>query len=356
MIVYILIAIVLLAILYISYNRIKYKPGEHRSGLTLFIPGIIAILVLVSEVTINHPKDVKLVNHVAETIRCYEPWKESVEGKRVVHPTRHTLICNNGDEIPISRNTYQYFYNLWNKEENNTTRIKIDEYNVIETEWPGDPSTSLTISNPVPYYNYMMNVYSLYDIYDVNISKAIKSGLIVRPGIGTVNSNNVLEPRQNLILGMNVSDSIQRKLNYIASLDQMFRPILLVWPNEDENKISQQRSLWTGGKENEAVFCIGLGEGNKILWSGSFSWDDTRRLENFILKEVLNPGDTLDLDKYVSYLESGYKNNYWKSIKLESYQFLKLPLNQLLVVIIMSTVILINIIIVIKLLFLHNKK
>ena len=353
--IYAAITIVLLIILFTSYRKIKNNPGEHRSGLTFFLPGIIAIFILIPETTFNHPVDFKLVNHAAERIRCYMSWDEIIGDKQHTHPIRYSLVYSNGEEIPISKNTYQYFYNLWDNNGENTKEGIKNGFKVKDTKWNLDPGTSLTISKPVSYSNYIMNVYRVYDIYDIGIQKAIERGLIVRPGVGVVNNNNVLEPRQNLVLGINVGDSIQRKLNYVASLDPMFRPILLVWPNEEINKTKQQRNLWTGGKENEVVFCIGLGDKNKILWSGSFSWDESRKLENYILENVLIPGDTLNLDKYITALEQGYKNNYWNSINLEKYEFLKLPLNQLTTVLLMSIVVLINLILSVKLIMTTKK-
>ena len=351
---YVLITLVLIIILYISYYKIINKPGEHRSGLTIFLPGIIAIFILISETTLNHPKDVKLVNHVAEKLRCYESWKESVDGKKVVHPIRYSLICNKDEELFISKNMYDYFFNLWDEGDNTSTIV--DGYQVIETKWNDNPWEALIISKPVSYENYMINIYKLYNIHDVGVQKAIERGLFIRQGVGVVNNSNVLEPRQDLILGINVEDSIQRRLNYIASLDPMFRPILLVWPYEEENKVSQQRNLWTGGKENEVVFCVGLGEDNEILWSGSFSWDESRKLETYILRDVLKPGNKLDLDNYIASLESGYTNNYWNPINLENYGFVKLPLNQLLTIGLMSIVVIVNIILVVKLILLGKKK
>ena len=344
---WILITLVLLTISYVSYRKIMNNPGEHRSGLTLVLPGIIAIFILISGITINHPQDVKLVNHVAEKIRCYYE-KET--------PIRYSLVCNKGDEVFISKNTYKYFHDLWCKKgDEKATTTYVDGYKLIETEWNGEPGTSLCISRPEIYNNYIMNVYRLYDIHDIGVSTAIEKGLIIRSGVGVVNEDNVLEPRQNLILGLNVEDSIQRKLNYIASLDSMFRPVLLIFPGEERNKTKEQRSLWGGGKENELVFCIGLGEDNKILWSDSFSWDNFGEMEDYILSEVLSPGETLSIEKYINSLEKGYKNGYWKFNGMEKYGFIKYPLDQFLITNLMSIVVIINIILIVKLIIRKRK-
>ena len=350
---YVVIAAVLLLIMYIAYYRIlSFPSGGHKSGLTLFLPSTIALFIMIFGSNITHPKDVKLVNHAADKIRLYVSKKD----KGVNYPEKYSLICNKGDEVFISKNTYYYFYNLWNgKEKENREIINTDNGIIIETEWNHDPGTSLIISRPVSYRNYMMNVYTLYDIHDVGVSNAIEHNLFIRPGVGIINNNNVVEPRQDLVLGINIEDSIQRKLNYIASLDEMFRPILLVWPNEENNKVSQQRNLWTSGKENEAVFCVGLDSIGNISWSGSFSWDNSRQLEMFVLSNVLKPGMKLDLDKYVLYLEKGYKNGYWESIKLENYNFLKRPLPQMIGFYLMAGVIVINIIAVVKIFWKRRK-
>lgn len=348
---YVLITVVLFIIMYGARERIKSFPkGGHRSGLVFFLPSIIAILIIVFGSNITHPKDVKLVNHAVKEIRCYNDWDESVEGKKIHHPRKYSMICTEGDETYISKNTYQYFLNLWGGD-----KILSEDNKYSTTIWNHDPGTALIVSRPIAYKNYMMNVYTLYDIHDVGISNAIEYNLFIRPGVGVINNNNVLEPRQNLILGINAPDSIQRKLNYIASLDDNFRPVLLIWPNEENNKISQQRNLWTSGKANEAVFCIGLDSIGKISWSGSFSWDNTKSFETFILREVLSPGKVLDLNKYVNYVESGYKNGYWKPVTLENYDFLKVPFHEIVGFYLMGIVILVNLVVGIQLLFWSKK-
>lgn len=349
---YIFLAIVLYIILIVCYHKIKDNPGKHESGMLFFLPGLVAILILATKTVTNHPEDIKLVNLVAEKIRCYNP-----QGEDENESPRYSLVFGNGDEMYIPRNTYQYFHSLWlDCGENDSCTEEKSGISVVDTEWNRDPGTSLIVSKPVEYRNYLMNVHRIYDIQDrFNITRAVENGLIIRQGVGTVTGKDVIEPRQNLILGIHVSDSIQRKVNYIASLDSMFRPVLLVWGNEFENKTSQQRNLWKSGKENEVVFCIGLGEDNEILWSGSFSWDKTGEFESFILREVLKPGMTLDLDEYVHYLEEGYKKDYWNPINLSRYDFLKLPLNQIIVIGLMSFIILSNLILSLKLLLRKRK-
>lgn len=339
---YILIAILLIIIMYgASNNILKFPKGGHESGLLLFLPSIIAIVIIIFGTTLSQPKDVKLVNQMADKIRCYESWTDK---KNVIHPRKYTLVHKDGIEFPISRSTYDYFLSLWN----NKTKITVDGKDVIESKWDNDPKTSLVVCNPKIYSNHMINIYELYDIENITISRAIGDNLFIRPSVGIVNSSNIIEPRQNLILGYNTPDSIQRKANHVASLDEMFRPVLLIWTGEENNKISQQRSLWHSGKENEAVFCIGLDEDDKIIWSGSFSWDNSKKLETFILREVLKPGMTLDLNKYVNYLESGYKNGYWKPINTSNYDFVKISYDQIRVITIMITIILLNIIVAIR--------
>ena len=360
--IYYVISFTLLIILLISYIKIRIDNYNHKSWLPLILPGIVAIVIIIFNIIPEYPIDIKLVNHSAYKIRRYCNHSEITDdmSNKTVYTDRYTLVYkDNKDkdvEIDIPRNTYKYFHYLWSKDkkyiENHSKGNKLVE----EVKWNKDPSTALLYSKPERYINYMRNVLDLYDIYDIGVTTALQHGLYVRRGVGTINSKNFLEPRQDLVIGLNVPDSIERKLNYIASLDDMFRPMLLVWIDETIDKTANQRSLWEGGKENEVVFCIGLDEsGKKIKWSNSFSWSETKRFENYILKNSLSPGKTLDMDDYVQKLENGYKNGYWDHINLENYKFVKLPFNQITAIHLMGIVLIVNIIVIYDL-FKRRKK
>ena len=237
MLIYLLITAILFIILWYSYLMAKWK---NKRGLILYFPGLVAMMILIIGVDYNFPKDIKLVNHYVDRIVSK---KEISNGETVEKYYMKYIIQDGEEEMDISKNTYKYFSSLWGQ--NNI--IKSTETTEV-IKWDKNPSTALIYSKPITYTNYKQNISSIYNINDISLVDALKNNLFIRETIGVVNDDNVLEPRQNLVLGINIPDSLERRINYIASLDSEYRPILLVYLNENKEKTKLQRSFWSGGR------------------------------------------------------------------------------------------------------------
>lgn len=342
--IYLIITSVLFITLWYSYLMAKWK---NKIGISLFFPGIVASVVLFIGMEYNFPKDIKLVNYHVDRIIS----KKEISGGEVVERYYMKYVTASGEEeMDMSKNTYQYFSSLWGLDNVITKNYDSNNKVVEVVKWDNNPSTALIYSKPVVYTNYKQNLLSVYNINKVSLVDALKHNLFIRESIGVVNDNNVLEPRQNLVLGINIPDSLERRINYVASIDSEYRPILLVYLNENREKTKLQRSFWSGGRENEIVFCVGINDSDTIMWSSSFSWFGDKRLERYIKSNVLEKGEKLDIKKYVEFLEESYKNGYFDSgdKSYESYKFIKIPLEELLLALMMISVIITNIIIIIK--------
>lgn len=342
--IYVIITSVLYIVLWYSYLMAKWK---NKIGVSLFFPGLVATVVLIVGIEYNFPKDIKLVNYHVDRIVS----KKEISSGEIIEKyyMKYTTI-NGEEEMDISKNTYRYFSSLWGSDNITTKNYDFNNKVVEVVKWDNNPSTALIYSKPVVYTNYKQNLLSVYNINKVSLVDALKNNLFIRESIGVVNENNVLEPRQNLVLGINIPDSLERRINYVASLDSEYRPILLVYLNESREKTKLQRSFWSGGRENEIVFCVGINDNNTVMWSSSFSWFVDKRLERYIKSNVLEKGEKLDIEKYVEFLEESYKNGYFDSgdKSYESYNFIKISLEELLLTIMMISVIIINIIVIIK--------
>lgn len=345
--------VILLLISVFIFIKVKRRLKKDKPNIFFVLPSIMAIFIVFFTFTLNKSVDTKLVEYSARYIKHYSNWIEKVDGKDVTHEDVYYLVYDDFDtgkevEIEISKNTFMYFQGLWKNKED-IIHPQNKSWHMCRSKWNNNPETALIFSKPVNYYNYMNNILPIYKLYDVDISEALKKRLFMKYSIGrVVNSDNILEPRQNFVYGINIPDSLERKIGYICSLDPMFRPILLVWQNSYKNKTELQRSFWSGGKENEAIFCIGIDENDTITWSGSFSWDRDKKFEKYILEKSLKPGTKLNIENYSDCLLSGYQKNYWNHIELDSYNFIQIPFINLITIIISGFIVILNLATIIK--------
>lgn len=350
---YLFVIVILFLISVLTYVKVKKRLKKDKPNIFFVLPSIMAIFIVFLAYTLDKPIDTKIVEYSARYIKHYNNWTEDVNKEDVTHGDIYYLVYDDLDtgeevEVEISKNTFVYFQGLWRNKEV-VTHPQNEDRHMCRSRWNNDPETALIFSKPVSYYNYMNNILPVYKLYNVDISKALKERLFVRYSIGrVVNSDNVLEPRQNFVFGINIPDSLERKIGYTSSLDPMFRPLLLVWQNSDKDKTSLQRSFWSGGKENEAIFCVGIDENNIITWSGSFSWDKDKELENYVLEKSLKPGTKLDIEKYSDYLLSGYQKDYWNHIELDSYSFIQIPFVNLITIIISGFIVILNLLTIVR--------
>lgn len=350
---YLFVIVILLLISVFTFVKVKKRLRKDKPNIFFVLPSIMAIFIVFLAFTLDKPIDTKIVEYSARYIKHYSNWIERVNGKDVTHGDIYYLVYDDFDtgeevEVEISKNTFMYFQGLWrNKEEKTHPQNK--DWHMCRSRWNSSPETALIFSKPVSYYNYMNNILPIYKLYNVDISRALKERLFVRYSIGrVVNSDNILEPRQNFVYGINIPDSLERKIGYTSSLDPMLRPLLLVWQNSSENKTELQRSFWSGGKDNEAIFCIGIDENNIITWSGSFSWDNEKKFENYVLEKSLKPGMKLDVENYSNCLLDGYQKDYWNHIELDSYDFVQIPFINLITIIISGFIVILNLATIIR--------
>lgn len=346
----IMIVLLVISILTLSFFSIVKRDiiRVKVPRLLLVVPSAMAITTILLTLTVSKPIDTKMVEYSAKYIKHYGDWVEYVDRKKIIHDDTYYMVYEDPStkediELEISKNTFNYFSKLWGNRKV-IKHPKFKKRHICIVKWNKDPGTALIYSKPEKYINYMKNVLHVYGLYNVDISHALDQRLFIRYSIGrTVNLDNILEPRQKFVYGINVPDTVSRKIGYTSSLNHMFRPLLLVWQNSNESKTALQESFWSRGKENEAIFCIGIDDNEIITWSGSFSWDKSKNFENHVLTNAFKPGTKLDIDKYTYYIMDGYKKGYWESINLNSYQFIQISTENIIVILISILIILVNI-------------
>lgn len=331
-------------ILIITVWLIYYRMGRSPNLIALLSPGIIAIGVIVTCIlSLTIPLDTRLVEYSAIALRHYPIWEEeirpkhdSVESYPVEHHEYYAMMyyenpeAKKKDELEIPEATYVYYKKLWGdrgkKAEVSWTSYDRDFH---RHWWDGDMYNSMVYTKSEPYWNYFKNILPLYNLGRVKKEDIEKFDLVEYAGITSVNSENILEPRQTLIYGLEVPDSISRACSFLSTVDHKFRPILIVWVGRGmrDEMIKKQRSYWEGGKDNEVVFCVSINDTiqKKILWSGSFSWAQNDDFEDYVLKSALHPGESLDMIEYISSVREGYKNGLWQPRDFSSYSIAKLP-------------------------------
>lgn len=348
---YLLLSI-LITVIYFKFLLSK-KISNKINFLFLIFPLIVSSLIIYFSFDIKVPIESRYIEEQARSIRHY------VEEDDMNY---YTLIYeDNKDrelkEWEISKITYDYFSKLWQNERNiGLCKITNKDFGkegyYEEIFWDGDNNNSLIFTKVENYYDYFENTKWLYNFLDISDYSAVKDKLFPRERLDYLNKDSVIEPRQSLISGIEVSDSISRRLSYLSSLDIKFRPILLVWTGlgRKDLKIRGQRNYWHGGNDNEVVFCVGISDTitKRIVWSGSFSWGNNKDFEDYVLKTSLHPGNILNLDNYFRTLVDGYKSNLWQPRLFDSYKLIKMPIEILLLNLICIITIILNIIILIR--------
>ena len=356
-------------LIYVYLNN--FKNGElflntQKTFLFNLSPSLIGLFILLLYFLGNteKPIDLKEVEYTAIGMKHYKRCLDTNDST-VLSKDLFTGIYKDVDntyrEFEIPKGTFDYFCNLWKKEEHTLLISQGDT--ICFVEWDRKPKNSLIYTRSDVFTNYFKNSFDLYDLTRVSEKIAIKEGLFHRKRLGLVNESNILEPRQSLVYGISLPDSIDREISNVSSMDINFRPILLIWVNscniyDRSNIISHQRSYWSGGKYNEAIFCVCIDNliDKKIVWSGSFSWALTQELERAVLNESLSPGDILNLNNYTKSLVNAYSKNYWKPRNFEDYTILKTPITEFTVLIATIGLILVNLGFIVRLITKREKE
>ena len=349
---FVLTALITLILVYVSY--ILWKKDQNQKLLEkrhLFIPSIISTVILFSFffTESQKPVDTRKNEYTALGMKHYIHW----ETKRFATATTREVfvgVYKKDDkyfEFEVSKPTYYYFRNLWKKREIEIVR---DSLNIVSfLEWDKNPKNALVYTKTELFINYFKNSMGLYDYHSVDDNDVKELKLYNENRIDYINTRNILEPRQSLVYGIDVSDSVSRIISNLSSLDSEFRPILLVWTDENRDMdwkktVCYQRSYWGGGKNNEVVFCVGINNTieKKILWSSSFSWAITHDFENYVKSTALKPGQILNSKSYSNAIISGYSKNYWNPRKFETYTVLSYPIMDFTIILVCLMIIVLN--------------
>lgn len=378
MIYYLLVASILSLLLVCFFYLRKVRVSKEINFFIVFFPSILSLGIIIYEFTIVEPIDTRYIDKRVRELKHYHSWSETIinvdsinkieKKSKVTHDDYYsfTYLNDNGEkeERDLPKNTYEYFSKTWGKRP--TSIIKDSLGRIVEIyRWNSNKGNRpiLTYTMTEPYINYFKNTMELYNLNIISDKEAEKKELFkdYNPVI-TINSSNILEPRQSLVYGINLGDSIDRNINYLASMSPKFRPLLLVWVGVDKynlkkNLIKDQRSYWKGGKDNEVIFCICINniEDMRILWSGSFSWAEDDELERYVLDNSLIPGKKFDPIKYTDVVIDGYGKNLWKPRDLNNYSFCKMPLEDFNIVLIMLILIIVNVFISVKIVKRNSK-
>lgn len=330
-----------------------------------FLPTVISVLILAVYLgNSEKPIDIRKNDYTAIGMKHYDEWDDL--GISTTHHEFFSGVYKDRDgvyrEFEIPKSTYEYFKNLW--EGKQELKISTDSFrDIYFLEWNKKPENALIYTRPEVFNNYFKNSYDLYNFLDISDQTAKKEGLYTRGRVDLVNKDNILEPRQSLVYGLEISDSLDRVISRISSIDSDFRPILLVWVDslgilDKEKIINHQKYYWAGGKNNEVTFCVAINNvvEKKILWSGSFSWAISHELEKHVIAKSLMPGDTLNSKKYTSALISGYSKNYWHPRKFEMYSVLSIPIMDFTIILSSIMIIIVNLALIARLMAIEEKK
>ena len=378
--IYYLLVISILSLLLVCFFYLRgMKVKKEIDYFIVFFPTLLAVGIIIYEFSLAEPIDARYVDKRVRELRHYSSWSEiipnssnldSLDGKRdgtkvVIHNDNYSFTYLNDEgvkeERDLPKKTYDYFSKIW---DNRPSMVFSDSLGrTVEVyRWNNNNGDRpiLTYTMTVPYINYFKNTMGLYNQRYISDKEAEELGLFIDYNpIGTLNSDSIVEPRQSLVYGINFGDSIDRTLNYLASMSSKFRPLLLVWEGNDKDKkelISSQKSYWKGSKDNEAVFCVCVDNevDKKIIWSGSFSWAEDKMLEEYVVNNALKPGTELDPMEYARVVIEAYGKNMWNPRDFSNYSFCKMPLEDLNIVLAMLALIVVNVVISIKIVKKNN--
>lgn len=359
---FLLAGLLTLVLVYIVYILWKNKISSAPTNQLLYIPTLISLLIILwYGINESHNQvDVRKNEYIAVGMKHYDKWERILfDGEKITnHQDLFTGVYKDWNgvykEFEITKPTYYYFKDLWKgKKEIILSDNEVGKVSFIE--WDKNPKTSLIYTKSEIFTNYFKSTADLYEKVTVTEQDIKNLKLYSENRIDHINKHNVLEPRQSLIYGIQTSDSIDRYISNLSSLDPEFRPILLVWVDScntiDKKKlIRYQKSYWGGGKNNEVVFCVGINNSvdKKIIWSSSFSWAITKDLENYVLGDALKPGNILNSRDYYRSIMTGYSKNYWKPRKFEAYTVMGFSIMDFMMLLMSGLIIFCNLALVIK--------
>ncbi len=240
---------------------------------------------------------------------------------RDYHPEYWVMVDNYGREYYISHDMYLWFLKRYNKPE-----IFVDmdrDYYTIDgdmqyVDWPQTIETSYSLTRSSGYTNKVQAAHSIFKIEDLKEEEVKKLKLNDYPEV----DNYV----QTCIIGMNVSNKVHEKFNYINGVygpRHQFRTFIFVFKNKPMDIAYKQRSHFEGGNKNEFIICIGIDSlTNKITWAKTFSWMDVPELgvetEQYIISQ-----DKLDLNKLGDHLLVKVPK-LWKRKHFRDFDYLKI--------------------------------
>lgn len=345
-----IIPIITCVILYIKFR----KETVWWEYFAVFIPSILASGLLYLMFQAGRTSDIKFESYRVVSIRHYDKWDEWIRkicterikvGKdkyitrtydcsyRQIHHEYWEMITSDGRIERIGKENYDYYRKLWGTPEKfiecNRRYYKIDG-DAQEYNWSGKISSLVTVSRKRGYDNYFQSSLSLYSMEKISKDQAKVLGLYNYPRTNYSDSyNGIWIYDQNPIVTDSCSwyspNSLDiRKLQDLnCKSPKDFRCFILIYPAEKYGPdiVEFQKSYWTGGNENEVIFCIGLFKNQNISWARSFSWSAENRLETEILSEIL-PGDKFYMSVMIDKIGKAYLSGSWKPLKFSDYSYI----------------------------------
>ena len=345
-----IIPIITCVILYIKFR----KETVWWEYFAVFIPSILASGLLYLMFQAGRTSDIKFESYRVVSIRHYDKWDEWIRkicterikvGKdkyitrtydcsyRQIHHEYWEMTTSDGRIERIGKENYDYYRKLWGTPEKfiecNRRYYKIDG-DAQEYNWSGKISSLVTVSRKRGYDNYFQSSLSLYSMKKISKDQAKVLGLYNYPRTNySDNYNGIWIYDQNPIVTDSCSwyspNSLDiRKLQDLnCKSPKDFRCFILIYPAEKYGPdiVEFQKSYWTGGNENEVIFCIGLSKNQNISWARSFSWSAENRLETEILSEIL-PGDKFYMSVMIDKIGKAYLSGSWKPLKFSDYSYI----------------------------------
>jgi hypothetical protein len=328
----------------------------------IVIPSILFITLLNYVFISSRTSDTEYIGSYIVSIKYYEHWDEwitrrcsyticSGSGKtrsctthyydcsyREDHPRYWVMVTNDGNEIEISEDYYNYLKRLYNNVSvfvdmhRDYYRIDGDCY---KNEWPQTIKTSRTITNEHTYVNKIQCSHSLFKIQDLTESEVKQWKLYNYP---TIENHD-----QNLVLGVVLADSINKKFRYINGYygnKYQIKTFVCVFKNQGVEVAYKQRSHWEGINKNEFLICIGVDSvDNKINWIKVFSWCERPTLEKSI--EALtdeNPTFNDVADELLKRIPSEWKRRSFKDFDYITVEITNTQLDIIIVILLIYNI------------------
>lgn len=337
--------------------------------LLLIVPSALIILLMNTIIVAYNTSDTEYLGSYITRVNYYEPWNERVSCRHPIYCTR-SYPCGTAKSPRTCTSTYvcghvhpydvDYHPEKWTKEDNykyeysisqsefNLLRKRFEtkeyfvelnrDYHTIDgdaycTDWAGEPERSSVITKEGSYTNKIRASHSVFKFEDISEKEKKRWSLYEYP--------NVTDYKQKVVLGKNIDNLTERKLQYVNGYygpKKQFKLFVLFFKNQSMDVVNKQKSYWEGGNKNEFIVCIGVDNSGRFEWVDAFSWMSKPALEAEV-EDFITEYEDVNLKKFADWLPKQVAT-HWKRRDFKDFEYLQLELtnNQLWWVMITLTI------------------